>query len=417
VRTYRVALLGCGPRGAAQAVAIALHPRMELVAVCDLLPEHRDAVGDRVGVAARYDDFSRMIREHRPDIVNVAVATRFHAPLAAAVLRMGCHVDVEKPLTLTLTELDAVMAAQRESGKQLAPHHQAAVHPPASKLRQMVRAGAIGEPRAVRLRNKGYYGGYGIIHQGCHALALAVSVVGPARAVSAHMTTGRRPTTADDVFQGPEGYGLVAGEHLTCLYDLANGAYLVDEEHQRQTVDSGTVRFEIVGTDGALALDHTLPTVLYHSDSPHWHPVRTGWTRVPLSAAERTVAGFDFEDPAVRYADIWMCEEWVRALDEGRDHLLAGSVGADTMEMIHGAYASHAEGRRVALPLADRAHPLERWLERAGRGRPPAAPFDYAAWLPWAQARPLRPRRPGPRRPPRAEAAGAARTAVRGNPG
>ncbi|MGH2350999.1 MAG: Gfo/Idh/MocA family protein [Chloroflexota bacterium] len=394
MQTYRVALLGCRSRGTSQAKAIVQHPRMELVAVCDLLPERLDAVGDRFDVAARYTDFEQMIREQEPDIVNIPTATRFHAPLAEAVLRLGCHVDVEKPLTLTLEELDRVMAAQRESGKHLVPHHQAAVHPPAKKLRDLVRQGYIGRPQAVRLRNKGYYGGFGILHQGCHALALAISVVGPARAVSAHMVTAGRPTTVDDVYRAPSGYGLTAGEHLTCLYDLENGAYLINEEHYRPEVDSSTIRFEVVGTEGALALDHAIPTALYHARSPHWHPVRTEWTEVPLSPEERTLAGYDFTDEAVRGIDLWLADEWVRALDEGREPVINAQVGRHTMEMTHGAYASHAEGRRVELPQASREPPLERWLAREGRLNPGPAPDSYGAWIEWALAQPKRERVP-----------------------
>ncbi len=139
MKTYRVALLGCRSRGTSQAKAITQHPRMELVGICDLMPERLNALGDRFGVAARYSNFEQMLREQRPDIVNIPTATRFHASLAAAVLRLGYHVDVEKPMTVTLAELDDVMAAQRESGKQLVPHHQAAVHPPAAKLRSLVK--------------------------------------------------------------------------------------------------------------------------------------------------------------------------------------------------------------------------------------------------------------------------------------
>ncbi|MBI3971611.1 MAG: Gfo/Idh/MocA family oxidoreductase [Chloroflexi bacterium] len=388
MRTYRVALLGCRSRGTSQAKAIVQHPRMELVGVCDLLPERLNALGDRFGVAARYTDFEQMLREQQPDIVNIPTATKFHAPLATAVLRLGHHVDVEKPLTLTLAELDQVMTAQRESGKQLVPHHQAAVHPPAKKLRELVKQGFIGEPQAVRLRNKGYYGGYGIIHQGCHALALAISVVGPARAVSAHMVTAGRPTTVDDVYQGPYGYGLVAGQHMTCLYELQNGAYLLNEEHYRPEVDSSTIRFEVVGTEGALALDHAIPEKVYYSNSPHWHPVRTEWSEVPLSKEERAAGGYDFLDPAVKGMDLWMADEWVQALDEGRDHVINASVGVSTMEMIHGAYASHAEGRRIDLPQASRDHPFERWLAREGRPTPPPAPPGYGDWIAWALAQP-----------------------------
>jgi predicted dehydrogenase len=387
-------MIGCRSRGTSQAKAIVQHPRMELVGICDLLPERLNALGDRFGVpgSARYADFQQMLREQQPDVVNIPTATKFHAPLAEAVLRLGYHVDVEKPLTLTLAELDRVIAAQRASGKQLVPHHQAAVHPPANKLRALVKQGFIGEPQAVRIRNKGYYGGYGIIHQGCHAIALAISVVGPARAVSAHMTTAGRPTTVDDVYQGPYGYGITAGQNLTCLYDLASGAYLINEDHYRPEVDSSTIRFEVVGTEGALALDHAIPRAVYHTTSPHWHPVRTEWREVPLSAEERTAGGHDFEEPEVAGMDLWMCEEWVRALDEGRDHVINAAVGANTMEMIHGAYASAAEGRRIELPQMDRDHPLERWLAREGRPMPAAAPPDYKEWIEWALAQPAKSR-------------------------
>ena len=250
MRTYRVALIGCRSRGTQQAEAIVRHPRTELVAVCDLLPERLNEVGDRFGVSARYDDFERMIREQQPDIVNIPTATKFHAPLAEAVLKMGCHVDVEKPITLTLEELDRVLAAQRASGKQLVPHHQSATGPVEGKMRRLIKEGFIGEVQAVRVRDKGYYGGYGMIHQGCHAIALVASIVGPARAVSAHFQTAGRPTTVDDVFWSPSGYGLTAGEKITGLYEMSEAVYFVNEDHYREVVDSSTDRVEFVGTEG-----------------------------------------------------------------------------------------------------------------------------------------------------------------------
>ncbi len=187
------------------------HPRLELVGICDLVPERLQELGDRFGVGARYADYEQMLREQGPDIVLIPTATRLHAPLATAVLGLGYHVDVEKPLTLTLEELDGVLAAQRASGRHLVPHHQAAVHPPAKKLRQMVQRGDIGRPQAVRLRDKGYYGGFGIVHQGCHALALLASVLGPARAVSAHMVRPGAPPRSTTSTPPPSATGSPRG--------------------------------------------------------------------------------------------------------------------------------------------------------------------------------------------------------------
>ena len=259
------------------------------------------------------------------------------------------------------------------------------------------------------MHNKGYYGGYGIIHQGCHALALISTIVGPARAVSAHMRTGGHATTVDEVSPAPYGYGLIAGEHLTCLYDMEDAVYLINEDHYRAQVDSSTDRIEVVGTEGALALEYGQPgrVRLYHSPTPHWHPALGAWNEITVSEAESTIAGLGVLDPTVRGEDIWLVEEWVRTLDEGRDHVVNAAVGAGTMEMIFGAYASHAEGRRIELPQVDRSHPLERWLAREGRPLPPPAPPDYAAWIAWALAR------TGPARAPAAGQRAARRGARR----
>lgn len=56
MKTYRVAILGCRGRGTAAARAYHAHPRTEIVALCDLVQDLLDTLGDELGVAARYTD-------------------------------------------------------------------------------------------------------------------------------------------------------------------------------------------------------------------------------------------------------------------------------------------------------------------------------------------------------------------------
>jgi len=156
-------------------------------------------------------------------------------------------------------------------------------------------------------------------------------------------------------------------------------------------VDSSTDRIEFVGTEGALALDYgdSGRVHLYHSPTPHWRPATNPWREIVVSEADSSIAGLGALDPTLRGEDIWLVEEWVRALDEGRDHVVNAAVGANTMEMIHGAYRSHAEGRRIDLPQASRDHPLAAWLAREGRPEPPPTPPDYKDWIVWALAQPM----------------------------
>ena len=85
MKKYRVAILGCRSRGTLAARGYHAHPRTEIVGLCDLVPELRDALGDELGVSARYDDLDAMIVETRPDIVAIPTGTEFHYDLAMRV--------------------------------------------------------------------------------------------------------------------------------------------------------------------------------------------------------------------------------------------------------------------------------------------------------------------------------------------
>ncbi len=65
MKTYRVAILGCRGRGTAAGRAYHQHPRTEVVALCDLLPERLQTLGDELGVGARYEDLDRMIAKSK----------------------------------------------------------------------------------------------------------------------------------------------------------------------------------------------------------------------------------------------------------------------------------------------------------------------------------------------------------------
>src|SRR5687768_7947793 len=111
-KIYRVAIIGCGPRGNAAAMNYGFHARTEVVGICDLLPEKLSEVGDRHGIptSARYSDLEKMIRETRPDIVVISTTADYHYDLGMQVLDLGVHIDVEKPHAEDLAQADAMLA-------------------------------------------------------------------------------------------------------------------------------------------------------------------------------------------------------------------------------------------------------------------------------------------------------------------
>ena len=117
MKTYRVAILGCRGRGTAAARAYHAHPRTEVVALCDLVQERRDTLGDELDVTVRFSDLDEMIRQTAPDIVAIPTGTEFHYDLSMRVLEHGVHIDVEKPMCVDLEQADAVVAkAKGERG-------------------------------------------------------------------------------------------------------------------------------------------------------------------------------------------------------------------------------------------------------------------------------------------------------------
>lgn len=79
--------------------------------------------------------------------------------------------------------------------------------------------------------------------------------------------------------------------------------------------------------------------------------------------------------------DVWYVDEYVHALDEGRDHECGAANGRRVLEAMMAILESAAYGRPVDLPQAGRDHPLLRWRREHGRGVLPAVPRPYRDWL------------------------------------
>ena len=199
MKTYRVAIVGCRARGSQAARVYGLHPRTELVGLCDLLDERLNTLGDTAGVAARFGDLDEMIRQTKPDIVVVSTAVAFHHPLAMRALEQGVNVDVEKPMCLELDQADEMVKTARAKGVQLAVHHQWWLGPWARAIARSLQAGDIGELRYLFASGKGYFGGFGLMEMGTHTLNHLLQIGGPCQSVVAQATRAGRPIEPRDV--------------------------------------------------------------------------------------------------------------------------------------------------------------------------------------------------------------------------
>ena len=172
MRTYRVAILGCRNRGTAEARAYHAHPRTKLVAICDLVQDLLDNLGEEIGVppSARFVDLDDMMQTIEPDIVAIPVGIEFHYPLAMRVLQYGTNIEVEKPLCQDLIQADEIIARAVAKGARVAVHQQGRVSPHMQALALACEQGRIGQVRYIFGSGKGYYGGYGLLDICTHML-------------------------------------------------------------------------------------------------------------------------------------------------------------------------------------------------------------------------------------------------------
>ena len=374
MKTYRAAILGCRGRGTAAARAYHQHPRTELVGMCDLLEERRNTLGDELGVMARYDDFQRMIEVERPDIVAIPTGTEFHYELAMAVLDLGVHIDIEKPLCQTLDEADRVLAKATQNNLQIAVHHQGRCGGQMRALQLALAQGRIGRVRYLQGSGKGYYAGYGLMNIGTHTLNNMIGVAGHCKSVSATALVDDRPITPDDVIPAASGMGGIAGEHITAQLTFADAVTATLLQHRFPKVDSTAYALEIYGSEGRLFWRSNGAWFL---PVPHDEPA----SAIPWESLEPVQpATYDAEGSASE-ADYAFVDEYVEALDEGRPHSCNGDEGRHVMEIMMGIFESAAQGLAIDLPQTERQHPLLKWRQQHGLTEPGPMPRPYNEWL------------------------------------
>jgi predicted dehydrogenase len=137
-----VLLIGYGYAGRTfHAPLIRATPGLDLVAVCssDAARVHRDLPG--MEVVART---GKAIPVTAADVVVIATPTATHAPLAAAALRAGKHVVIEKPFALTLAAAQEISTMASASGRVLSVFHNRRWDGDFLTLRQVLAEGRLG---------------------------------------------------------------------------------------------------------------------------------------------------------------------------------------------------------------------------------------------------------------------------------
>jgi predicted dehydrogenase len=145
----RTAVVGVGHLGRHHARLLAQMEGAQLVAAVDTQPER--AVAATEGTGARVlTDYRELFGQI--DAVTIAVPTEAHHEIALAFLERGTAVLVEKPMTRTVAEAEALIAAAAASGATLAVGHTERYNPAIATVMPFVTT-----PRFIEVHRLGVF--------------------------------------------------------------------------------------------------------------------------------------------------------------------------------------------------------------------------------------------------------------------
>lgn len=124
VQPLGVGILGCGPIAQlAHLASVQKGRNVVLAAVCDRDVELAQRFGHQYDAEKIHTDFDDMLADEAVEAVIVATSDAFHVPAARRALAAGKHVFCEKPLGVTVEEVEGLRADIEGTGLVLQVGH------------------------------------------------------------------------------------------------------------------------------------------------------------------------------------------------------------------------------------------------------------------------------------------------------
>jgi len=146
-RKLRFGIIGTGWIAEAHVQAIKQMPDAVIVAGADLIPGKAEAFFEKWGVPGVrcYPDHKSMIDSEELDAVCVCTYNKTHAECTIYALEHGLHVMLEKPMCVTQEEAEAIIKAEKKSGKILTVGFQPRMDANMQKIKEIVQSGELGK--------------------------------------------------------------------------------------------------------------------------------------------------------------------------------------------------------------------------------------------------------------------------------
>jgi D-xylose 1-dehydrogenase (NADP+, D-xylono-1,5-lactone-forming) len=185
--------------------------RNQLLAVASRSQEKADVYAREKKIKRAYGSYEGLLADPDIDVIYNGLPNHMHAEWTIKAVQAGKHVLCEKPLALSLAEVDAIIDAAKKYNRVVAEAFMYRSHPQTLKARELAVSGKLGKIRMVRgsftypgtdpenYRWKPGMGGGGLWDVGCYPLSYTRAVLGTEPlAVFGFQVTG--PTGVDEFF-------------------------------------------------------------------------------------------------------------------------------------------------------------------------------------------------------------------------
>jgi predicted dehydrogenase len=296
VNPIGVAIIGTGWCGGIRAEACAAHPLVKSLHLAEVRPERLEEMRQATAAASAVTDYRELLGIEEIAVAYVcATPETTHFPIARDWLAAGRHVFLEKPIAMTLTEADELIALARSKKVKFTIGYSQRFNPKFAYVRRALRDGTIGKPvsalvsrhitRGLGKKISGRVRLSPAAMEATHDLDFVLWCLEPAKPVRVYSQAN---------------YGAMQA-------GAAAGARIPDTQWLTVTMDSGlsfvigagwslppgypnfsTTWIEMVGTEGAVMVDDSHRDVVVNTLK---HGMQLPMSSMPGERVEHTFAG------------------------------------------------------------------------------------------------------------------------------
>src|SRR5437762_12367003 len=142
-----VAVIGTGWCGGIRAETLAKHPLVKSLHLAESRRERLDELNAKLKPASATADYKQLLGNREIEAVYIsATPESTHYPMAKDALAAGKHVFLEKPIAMTLTEADELIAIAKSKNLKFNIGYSQRFNPKYAYVRKCIRDGTIGKP-------------------------------------------------------------------------------------------------------------------------------------------------------------------------------------------------------------------------------------------------------------------------------